>query len=206
MSLADNIEFLRRLPKRNELKGLNGLPHRFSRGKGSRLTETVGFGTNPGDLKMFSYLPRDQRARQKLPLVVVLHGCTQNAARYDTGAGWSTLATRYGFALLMPEQKPSNNANTCFNWFNPEDIARGSGEALSIRQMIARMAREHGIDQKRVFITGLSAGGAMTAVMLATYPEVFAGGAIIAGLPYRHRQQCAAGLERHVPVATAPGA
>ncbi|MEA2895147.1 MAG: hypothetical protein QOJ84_762, partial [Bradyrhizobium sp.] len=103
---------------------------------------------------------------------------------YDIGAGWSTLAAHYGFALLMPEQKPSNNANTCFNWFNPEDISRGSGEALSIRQMIARMARDHGIDGKRIFVTGLSAGGAMTAVMLATYPEVFAGGAIIAGLPY----------------------
>jgi poly(hydroxyalkanoate) depolymerase family esterase len=168
VSLADNIEFLRRLPKLNELKGLSGLPQVFGRAaKSSRLTETVGFGTNPGDLRMFSYLPGDQRARQRLPLVVVLHGCTQNAAGYDTGAGWSALATRYGFALLMPEQKPSNNANTCFNWFNPEDISRGSGEALSIRQMIARMARDHSIDGKRIFITGL-----------------FAGGAIIAGLPY----------------------
>jgi poly(hydroxyalkanoate) depolymerase family esterase len=185
VSLADNIEFLRRLPKLNDFKGLSSLPHGFGRAAGSSpLTETVGFGSNPGDLKMFSYLPGDQRARQKLPLVVVLHGCTQTAAGYDTGAGWSALAARYGFALLMPEQKPSNNANTCFNWFNPEDISRGSGEALSIRQMIARMARDHGIDQKRIFITGLSAGGAMTSAMLATYPEVFAGGAIIAGLPY----------------------
>ena len=185
MSLANNIEFLRRLPKLNELKGLGSLPQALSRGaKSSRLTETIGFGSNPGDLKMFSYLPGDQRARQKLPLVVVLHGCTQNAAGYDSGAGWSTLAARYGFALLMPEQKPSNNGNACFNWFNPEDTARGGGEALSIRQMIARMASDHGVDDKRIFVTGLSAGGAMTAVMLATYPETFAGGAIIAGLPY----------------------
>jgi poly(hydroxyalkanoate) depolymerase family esterase len=172
VSLANNIEFLRRLPKLNELKGLSGLPQGFGRGaKSGRLTETTGFGTNPGDLKMFSYLPGDQRARQKLPLVVVLHGCTQNAAGYDTGAGWSTLAARYGFALLMPEQKASNNGNTCFNWFNPDDITRGSGEALSIRQMIARMTRDHAIDGKRIFITGLSAGGAMTAVMLATYSQ-----------------------------------
>ncbi|MEA2897643.1 MAG: hypothetical protein QOJ84_3258, partial [Bradyrhizobium sp.] len=108
MSLANNIEFLRRLPKLNDLKGLTGLPHGFGRGaKSSRLTETIGFGSNPGDLRMFWYLPGDQRARQKLPLVVVLHGCTQNAAGYDIGAGWSTLAAHYGFALLMPEQKPS---------------------------------------------------------------------------------------------------
>src|ERR1700712_438347 len=127
----------------NELKGLGSLPQGFGRGpKSSRLTETVGFGSNPGDLRMFSYLPGDQRARQKLPLVVVLHGCTQNAAGYDTGAGWSMLAERYGFALLMPEQKASNNGNGCFNWFNPEDITRDGGEAFLIRPMIAEMGRD----------------------------------------------------------------
>jgi feruloyl esterase len=77
------------------------------------------------------------------------------------------------------------NPNNCFNWFLPEDTARGSGEALSIRQMIAAAIAAHGIDRARVFVTGLSAGGAMTSVMLATYPDVFASGAIIAGLPYR---------------------
>ncbi len=185
MSLANNIEFLRRLPKLNEIKGLNGFARGFNRAGGStRLVETTGFGSNPGDLRMFSYRPDDQRARQKSALVVVLHGCTQNAAGYDVGAGWSTLAERYGFALLMPEQKTSNNGNGCFNWFNPEDITRDGGEAFSIRQMIAQMARDHSIDPDRIFVTGLSAGGAMTSVMLATYPEVFAGGAIIAGLPY----------------------
>jgi poly(hydroxyalkanoate) depolymerase family esterase len=185
VSLANNIEFLRRLPKLNEIKGLNGFARGFNRGGGSsRLVETVGFGSNPGDLRMFSYRPDDQRARQKTALVVVLHGCTQNAAGYDIGAGWSTLAERYGFALLMPEQKTSNNGNGCFNWFNPEDTVRDGGEAFSIRQMIARMARDHSIDPDRIFVTGLSAGGAMTSAMLATYPEVFAGGAIIAGLPY----------------------
>ena len=120
----------------------------------------------------------------KPALVVVLHGCGQTASGYDLGAGWSSLATRYGFALLMPEQQSSNNANGCFNWFNPEDTARDSGEACSIRQMITRMAGDVGIDPHRVFVTGISAGGAMTSVMLATYPEVFAGGAIIAGLPF----------------------
>jgi poly(hydroxyalkanoate) depolymerase family esterase len=181
VSLANNIEFLRRLPKLNKF---NMLIPGGARTNSSRLAETVDFGTNPGDLRMFSYYPADQRARQKLPLLVVLHGCTQTAADYDTGAGWSMMAERYGFAVLAPQQKPSNNANCCFNWFNPDDISRGRGEALSIRQMIARMTRDHSIDRKRIFIAGLSAGGAMTSVMLATYPEVFAGGAIVAGLPY----------------------
>ena len=180
MSLSKNIEFLRHLPKLNEINVLGGRGRKHI----SPLLEVTGFGTNPGDLRMFSFVPGDQRARQKLALVVVLHGCSQNAAGFDVGAGWSMLAKHYGFALLMPEQKSSNNGNGCFNWFSPEDTARDSGEALSIRQMIARMGRDHSIDQSRIFVTGLSAGGAMTTVMLATYPELFAGGAVIAGLPY----------------------
>jgi poly(hydroxyalkanoate) depolymerase family esterase len=131
---------------------------------------------------MFSFAPDNL---QPAPgLIVVLHGCGQTAAAYDLGAGWSTLAKHYGFALLMPEQQPLNNANGCFNWFNPEDTARDRGEACSIRQMIARAIEDIGIDRTRIFVTGLSAGGAMTSVMLATYPEIFAGGAVIAGLPY----------------------
>jgi poly(hydroxyalkanoate) depolymerase family esterase len=131
---------------------------------------------------MFSFAPDNL---QPAPgLVVVLHGCGQNAAAYDLGAGWSTLAKHFGFALLMPQQQSFNNANGCFNWFNPDDTARDSGEACSIRQMIARAVDDIGIDRHRIFITGLSAGGAMTSVMLATYPEIFAGGAIIAGLPF----------------------
>jgi poly(hydroxyalkanoate) depolymerase family esterase len=182
VSLARNIEFLKHLPKLQGFNALEGLGRGVRRGLRSPLVETRGFGANPGDLRMFSYVPDNL---QPAPgLVVVLHGCGQTAAGYDLGAGWSTLAKHYGFALLMPEQQPANNAQGCFNWFNPEDTARGHGEACSIRQMIARMVGDHQIDPHRIFITGLSAGGAMTSVMLATYPEVFAAGAIIAGLPF----------------------
>ena len=181
MSLADNIEFLKRLPKPGRLGGMADYA-RTRLPAGSPLVEVQQFGTNPGGLRMFAFVPEPL---QKPPaLVVVLHGCGQNAAGYDLGAGWSTLAKHCGFALLMPEQQFANNANGCFNWFNPDDIARGQGEAASIRQMIARMSADHGIDPGRIFVTGLSAGGAMTSVMLAAYPEVFAAGAIIAGLPY----------------------
>jgi poly(hydroxyalkanoate) depolymerase family esterase len=148
----------------------------------SHLRETLNFGSNPGALRMFTYVPDEIPA--ECGLVVVLHGCTQSAAGYDLGAGWSTLAKRFGFALLLPQQKRSNNPNGCFNWFQKGDIERGHGEALSIRQMVEKMISDHRLDRTRVFVTGLSAGGAMTSVMLATYPDVFAGGAIIAGLPY----------------------
>ncbi len=159
-----------------------------------RLTELVGFGSNPGALKALTYLPK--RPCQGLPLVVVLHGCTQSAAGYDHGTGWSQLAERAGFALLFPEQQRANNPNLCFNWFVPDDIRRDRGEALSIRQMIGCMVETHGLDPQRVFVTGLSAGAAMASVMLATYPELFAGGALIAGLAHGVAASVPEALER----------
>ncbi|QNM83076.1 PHB depolymerase family esterase [Sphingomonas sabuli] len=159
-----------------------------------RLTHLDDFGSNPGNLTGLVHVPDALPARS--PLVVVLHGCTQNAASYDSGSGWSALADEFGFAVLFPEQQRTNNASLCFNWFTPEDTRRGGGEPQSIRQMVAAMVERHDIDPQRVFVTGLSAGGAMTSVMLATYPDVFAGGAIIAGLPYGVASGVPQALER----------
>jgi poly(hydroxyalkanoate) depolymerase family esterase len=132
---------------------------------------------------MLSYVPEGLTA--KAPLVVVLHGCTQRAGSHARAAGWLTLADRLGFAVLAPEQDGGNNPNRCFNWFEPGDTTRGSGEAASIHAMIGHMVRTRGLDAEKVFVTGLSAGGAMAAVLLATYPETFAAGAVVAGLPFR---------------------
>lgn len=167
---------LRRVPK-----GI-GIMARLPQAAEDRLSDLSGVADNPGNLRARCYVPRG--LKPGAPLVVVLHGCTQNAAVYDHGSGWSRLADRHGFALLFPEQTRANNPNLCFNWFRPEDVTRGGGEAASIRAMIAAMEDVHGIDPSRVFVTGLSAGGAMAAAMLATYPDVFAAGAVIAGVPY----------------------
>jgi poly(hydroxyalkanoate) depolymerase family esterase len=148
----------------------------------SALRELPEFGENPGNLRMFVHVP--ERLPEMAPLVVALHGCDQTAQEYDLGTGWSALADRLGFAVVYPEQQPSNNPKNCFSWFSPSDTTRDSGEARSIQQMIAHATTAFGVDRNRIFVTGLSAGGAMASVMLATYPEIFAGGAIIAGLPY----------------------
>src|SRR4051794_20561701 len=149
----------------------------------TRLQEVVEFGPNPGRLRMYAYVPDPLPSAPAL--VVVLHGCLQTAAEYDLGAGWSTLADRFRFSLLFPEQQRGNNPRGCFNWFQRGDSERDQGEALSIRHMVEHMIQAHAIDRRRVFVTGLSAGGGMTSVMLAAYPEVFAGGAVIAGVHYR---------------------
>jgi feruloyl esterase len=146
------------------------------------IREWTDFGPNPGNLRMLTYKPAS--APRGAGLVVVLHGCTQGAASFAEGAGWLALADRHGFGVLLPEQQRPNNQNLCFNWFLPQHTRRGAGEAASIHAMIARAIEAEGFDAGRVFVTGLSAGGAMAAVMLATYPETFAAGAIVAGLPY----------------------
>ncbi|WP_242103612.1 MULTISPECIES: PHB depolymerase family esterase [unclassified Lysobacter] len=146
-------------------------------------SEVTGFGSNPGALRMFKYVPAGLPANS--PLVVALHGCAQSASSYDAETGWQMLADRWQFALVLPQQQSANNSSGCFNWFESGDTARGQGETLSIKQMVDRMIADHAIAPSRVYVTGLSAGGAMTAAMLAAYPDVFAGGAILSGLPYR---------------------
>ena len=154
----------------------------------------TGFGTNPGNLDAATLVPANLAAGAAL--VVVLHGCTQTAAGYARSSGWTELAAREGFALLLPEQRGENNMNRCFNWFEHGDIARDEGEPASIMQMVDAVIAKHALDRSRVFVTGLSAGGAMANVMLATYPDRFAGGAIIAGLAYGSASSMSAALQR----------
>lgn len=113
MSLAKNVEFLRRLPKLHGINGFGEFGKHLRPALQSPLVETTGFGSNPGGIRMLSFVP--DKLPQEPALVVVLHGCGQTATGYDLGAGWSTMAKRYGFALLMPEQQSSNNAQGCFN-------------------------------------------------------------------------------------------
>ena len=146
------------------------------------LNEIRNFGSNPGRLRMFLRIPTRLSARPAL--IVALHGCKQTASSFDLGSGWSVLAERHGFLALFPEQRASNNPNRCFNWFAREDTRRDGGEAHSIRQMIDLAVQSHGIDPARIFVTGLSAGGAMASSLLAAFPGLFNAGAILAGLPH----------------------
>jgi poly(hydroxyalkanoate) depolymerase family esterase len=149
------------------------------------LVSVPSFGANPGALAMFTYTPAGLPA--SAPLVVALHGCTQTATDYFTHSGWPELADRYKFAVVFPQQSTANNSLQCFDWWTPSDDGRGVGEAASVKSMVDFEKAHLSIDAARVFVTGLSAGGAMTADLLADYPDVFAGGGIDSGLP----AQCA---------------
>jgi poly(3-hydroxybutyrate) depolymerase len=138
-------------------------------------------GENPGDLRM--YVHRPSGFREGLPLVVALHGCTQTATDFDDETGLIALAEEIPFLLLLPEQREENMPRRCFRWYDTHDNQSGQGESASILAMVDAAIEAEGVDPDRVFILGHSSGGAMTAVMLANYPNRFAGGAVIAGLP-----------------------
>jgi poly(hydroxyalkanoate) depolymerase family esterase len=147
------------------------------------LVEVTAFGSNPGNLQMFEYVPVGLAPNR--PVVVALHGCTQSAGGFDDETGWTKWADQFQFALVLPQQKTANQTNKCFNWWLPGDQSRDQGEALSIKQMVDWVNTNHGTDASRAYVTGLSAGAAMTNVMVATYPDVFKAGAPIGGVPYK---------------------
>lgn len=141
------------------------------------------FGTNPGNLNGYVYVPTGLTTA--CPLVVAMHGCTQTAQQYRDNSGWNNLADTYKFIVLYPEQKSLNNSYTCFNWFLPGDQDRSGGEAESIYQMVQYVQSHYAVNNNKIFATGLSAGGSMTAVMMACYPDVFKAGAPMSGVPYK---------------------
>jgi poly(hydroxyalkanoate) depolymerase family esterase len=149
------------------------------------LSEVTNFGNNPGGLRAYKYVPDNMPANA--PMVLALHPCSLNASDYRR-VGWERLADQLKFYVLYPEQQTNNNALRCFNWAgefgDPTNLRRGEGENQSFKQIIDKMKADHSIDASRVFIMGHSGGGAQTALMMATWPELFAAGGIIAGVPY----------------------
>jgi poly(hydroxyalkanoate) depolymerase family esterase len=144
---------------------------------GGGLTEVTSFGANPAGLRMYVHA----NAKSANAVVLALHGCTQSAADY-VSAGWNAFADAAGFVVVYGEQSTKNNGMRCFRYWEPSQAGRDVGEAQSLASMVAHAKATYGA--KRAFVTGLSAGGAMTAVMLAVYPDVFEAGAIMAGIPY----------------------
>ncbi len=147
--------------------------------------EVRDFGANPGGLKMFRYAPANAQANA--PLMVAFHACSQDAREFQK-AGWNELADQHGFYVMYPEQQTNNNALRCFNWAgeygDPTNLRRGEGENQSLKNMVDKMLADYSVDPSRVFAMGHSGGAAQVSLMMAVWPDVFAGGAIIAGIPY----------------------
>ncbi len=129
------------------------------------------------------------------PLVLMLHGCTQSPDDFAAGTGMNRIADETGLLVAYPEQTAAHNASKCWNWFKPGDQRRGGGEAALLAAIPADVARDVPIDASRVFVAGLSAGGAAAAVLAREYPDVFRAVGIHSGL--------ACGAARDLPTALA---
>ena len=140
------------------------------------------------------YVPA-QKAAGPMPLIVMLHGCTQSPEDFAVGTGMNALAEKSGCLVAWPAQPQGANAQKCWNWFRPEDQSRDRGEPALIAGIVRDVLRDYPADPGRVYIAGLSAGGAAAAILAAAYPDMFAGVGVHSGLPV--------GAARDVPQAFA---
>ncbi|HPQ48859.1 MAG TPA: PHB depolymerase family esterase [Spirochaetota bacterium] len=146
--------------------------------------EMTYFGSNPGNLRMFFYVPSSMDNNPR-GLILVLHGCSQDAVNMAKDMEWNEKAEAKKFYVVYPQQKTENHVNVCFNWFTPAHQMRGYGEPESIKQMIEKMRASYNIDSNKIYIVGFSAGGCMANVIGATYPDIIKGIGSIAGIPYK---------------------
>ena len=159
---------------------------------GSWVSGTVknSFGSREYKLWMSS----GYRKEKPVPLVLMLHGCMQKPEDLAAASGMNELADEKNFLVVYPQQVATANPLSCWNWFDPKHQARDAGEPALIAGIIQDIRSAHSIDAKRIYVVGISAGGAMAVVMAASYPDLFAGLGVIAGEEYKAAPTVEAGL------------
>ncbi|ATD66699.1 esterase [Luteimonas chenhongjianii] len=155
-----------------------------ARGRGT--SSVIAFQHPAGARTYTLYVPPglDETTGDGVPLMVMLHGCTQTPDDFATGTRMNALADIHGVLVAYPEQTARDNGSRCWNWFRAQDQQRGDGEPAVLAGIVEDIARRHRVDPRRVYVAGLSAGAAMAVILGRTYPDVFAAVGAHSGLPF----------------------
>lgn len=164
------------------MKDINPPPSRAREKTTGSQWLSSSFSNHAGSRDYMLYVPSTYAGRP-MPLVVMLHGCTQDPDDFAAGTRMNELAEEFGFLVAYPAQSRKVNQQGCWNWFKGTDQRHGQGEPAVIAGIVGAIAQSHAVDHRRVFAAGLSAGGAMAAILGTAYPDLFAAVAIHSGLP-----------------------
>jgi poly(hydroxyalkanoate) depolymerase family esterase len=156
---------------------------------GTVLSDT--FTNSAGKLQYLGYVPSTYKPGTAMPLVVALHGCTQSAGMFRQLTRWDALAEAKGFIVVFPQQSKDDNSMKCWNFFQQNHMQRGQGEPAVIAGLTQFIQQHYTVDAHRIYVNGLSAGGAMSSVMAATYPDLYAAAGIGSGCEYAATAACA---------------
>lgn len=179
-------------PRANATVDAPRLPDARSPSAGARF-ESHSYANHAGTRQYKLYVPAAYQG-QALPLVVMLHGCTQSPDDFAAGTRMNELAAEHGFFVAYPAQPGSANPNKCWNWFKRAEQQRERGEPSLIAGIVGAVKSGYSIDERQVYIAGLSSGGAMAATLAATYPDVFAAVGVHSGLAHGCAHDLPSGL------------